>query len=543
MNRPFQYDAFLCYSSQDRQRVRALAERLRDNGVRIWFDDWEIKLGDDILLKIEQGLESSCTLILLMSSHAFGSDWVAMERNTTMFRDPVNKQRRFIPLLLEDCDIPDTIKRFRYIDWRSEDEQEYGKLLSAIAPMKETTGEVAGSSVPYKLKEVPPITIESKTEILSSKQVRNVTRARHGENILWQLFSFPDGGSPQRLLYANGTLLVSNWGSSNIMFLSPTERTVIGVTELDSYEAGDLALPSERSKFGEASVIRRYPPGDMAVAKGRLFVGQVFSEFLVVIDLNSRVIVKRIPVGGEGSLVTSPDERNVYFASNKRNEFYIIDSDTYQFEAITYPGSGRGIGSIFIHPNSKTLYLGIQRGGSTNGRTLQGGNSFIAVYDLLAKEYIADIYLAEIEGDVSDDSWPVCMTYAIDEKLIYVGMIQSRKGIYFISDDTNRIIGNIAFEPNSMNKHFGWVDPLSQAIYGGFLLSVNRNNYELAVIDRSSKQLLASIPLGGSGNGPNHILVVDNEAVICHSEYDGLLFVDLIAITQGLLKKRPVNQG
>src|SRR2546423_12790646 len=117
MSRDFQYDVFLSHNSKDKPRVRPLAERIRDNGARVWFDEWEIEPGDDIFLKIEQGLESSRTLILVMSSNSFDSDWVTMERNTSLFRDPVNIQRRFIPLLLEDCQIPDTIRRFRYVDW------------------------------------------------------------------------------------------------------------------------------------------------------------------------------------------------------------------------------------------------------------------------------------------------------------------------------------------------------------------------------------------------------------------------------------------
>ena len=71
----FQYDVFLSHSSKDKTIVRDIAERLKKDGVKVWFDDWELKPGDSIPSKIEEGLERSRVLVLCMSANAFGSDW------------------------------------------------------------------------------------------------------------------------------------------------------------------------------------------------------------------------------------------------------------------------------------------------------------------------------------------------------------------------------------------------------------------------------------------------------------------------------------
>jgi hypothetical protein len=42
----FPYDVFLSHSATDKAVVRALAERLRTDGLQVWFDEWEIKVGD-----------------------------------------------------------------------------------------------------------------------------------------------------------------------------------------------------------------------------------------------------------------------------------------------------------------------------------------------------------------------------------------------------------------------------------------------------------------------------------------------------------------
>ena len=78
MGETFSYDVFLCHSSKDKPAVRELAERLRGDGLRVWFDEWAIKPGDSILLKIEQGLVESRVLVLAMSEHAFAWEWITL---------------------------------------------------------------------------------------------------------------------------------------------------------------------------------------------------------------------------------------------------------------------------------------------------------------------------------------------------------------------------------------------------------------------------------------------------------------------------------
>src|SRR5205807_7011658 len=103
----FQYDVFLSHNLLDKPRVRRLAERLRASNLHVWFDEWIINPGDDIYLAVERGLEASRVQVLCLSPAALGSDWVDLERSTVLFRDPSNAGRRFIPLLLSDCHLPD----------------------------------------------------------------------------------------------------------------------------------------------------------------------------------------------------------------------------------------------------------------------------------------------------------------------------------------------------------------------------------------------------------------------------------------------------
>jgi hypothetical protein len=110
----FTYDVFLSHSSKDKPVVRDIAERLKKD---VWFDEWVLpqdelrKLEAESSLHpssfglhplVEEGLERSRVLVLCMSANAFGSDWAQLESGTFRFRDPLNKERRFLPLRLDD---------------------------------------------------------------------------------------------------------------------------------------------------------------------------------------------------------------------------------------------------------------------------------------------------------------------------------------------------------------------------------------------------------------------------------------------------------
>jgi len=155
MTEQFPYDVFLSHSSKDKAVVRSMAERLRRDGLKVWFDEWVIKPGDAIPAKIEEGLEYSRVLVLCMSANAFGSDWAQLEAGTFRFRDPLNQERRLIPLRLDDAPIKGSLAQFSYINWRPEGrEQEYSKLLEACRdPATWPQASISRDTLPVRKQE------------------------------------------------------------------------------------------------------------------------------------------------------------------------------------------------------------------------------------------------------------------------------------------------------------------------------------------------------------------------------------------------------
>ncbi|HEY4760580.1 MAG TPA: restriction endonuclease [Thermoguttaceae bacterium] len=334
-------------------------------------------------------------------------------------------------------------------------------------------------------------------------------------------YKFPDGDQPESIFLSQGKLFVGNWGRGNVAIVRPMEKQIETIINLDRYERLDSAT--------QRRAIHQYPPGQMTVADGKLFLGQVFSEFVLAIDIDTQSIVKRIavPGGGEGAIASSPDGGTIYFASNRANQIFAVNTATYAVETFPFPQGGRGSMCILAHSTKPLLYIGIQRGGTVNGRSYVGGNCFLATFDLERKMYSGYIYLAEVQEDRSDDAIPIHLLFDPIQECLFVGMFQSRRGIYKINEQGSEILATRSFEPNQHNIHFQWVDPISQAFFGSKLLSINRNNLELVIMDRYSLLVEETHYLGSAPNGPRSVVVYGNQAIINYPHRGGLLFHEL----------------
>jgi hypothetical protein len=64
---------FVSHSSHDKPKVEALAAALRDRGIDVWLDKWEMTTGDDLVARINQGLEEADAGLVVFSAAAAGS--------------------------------------------------------------------------------------------------------------------------------------------------------------------------------------------------------------------------------------------------------------------------------------------------------------------------------------------------------------------------------------------------------------------------------------------------------------------------------------
>lgn len=92
------WDVFISHASEDKATVaRPLSDILAANGVTIWLDETELKIGDSLREKIDAGLNRSQFGIVVLSPNFFSKHWakseldglIARETNTTKVILPV----------------------------------------------------------------------------------------------------------------------------------------------------------------------------------------------------------------------------------------------------------------------------------------------------------------------------------------------------------------------------------------------------------------------------------------------------------------------
>lgn len=102
----FEYDVFLSYSSKDKDIVHPLAERLKQDGVRVWLDKWVIQPGDPISMKIQHGIEKSRTLFMFMAPDYFEAEWGKLEHHPCCSAIPPTPKDDFSHCSSNQCQKP-----------------------------------------------------------------------------------------------------------------------------------------------------------------------------------------------------------------------------------------------------------------------------------------------------------------------------------------------------------------------------------------------------------------------------------------------------
>jgi hypothetical protein len=109
-------NVFLSHNHADRDIARGLGAQLKLAGADVWFDEWEIRAGDSIPGKLDEGLVAFDTFILLWSAHASRSQWVRRELESAIHRGMENPSMRIIPVRLDETDLPALLLPLRRLD-------------------------------------------------------------------------------------------------------------------------------------------------------------------------------------------------------------------------------------------------------------------------------------------------------------------------------------------------------------------------------------------------------------------------------------------
>ena len=93
------YDAFLCFSPKDKVFADTLYNALKKEGLKIWYEREEIRIGDDTRRKLEEGLRASSYGIAVIS-HQFFEYWPESELSVLLQRESFAAMK-VLPVILD----------------------------------------------------------------------------------------------------------------------------------------------------------------------------------------------------------------------------------------------------------------------------------------------------------------------------------------------------------------------------------------------------------------------------------------------------------
>ena len=124
------YDAFVSYFTGDQQFARKISEDLANRDIKVWRDEGEIDIGDSISDKIQEGLKTCYTFIIILSPQALTRPWVKEELRAA-YNLRLAEELKILPVVCKECELPVFLTDYRFADFR--ETKNYSEQIEILA--------------------------------------------------------------------------------------------------------------------------------------------------------------------------------------------------------------------------------------------------------------------------------------------------------------------------------------------------------------------------------------------------------------------------
>ncbi|MGH9014394.1 MAG: DUF1883 domain-containing protein [Acidimicrobiia bacterium] len=88
-----EWDLFISHATEDKDEVvRPLAHALQELGLRVWYDEFELRIGSSLRRKIDEGLARSRFGVVVLSHAFFAKNWSQYELDGLVTREMTGEQ-------------------------------------------------------------------------------------------------------------------------------------------------------------------------------------------------------------------------------------------------------------------------------------------------------------------------------------------------------------------------------------------------------------------------------------------------------------------
>ena len=92
------WDLFISHASEDKDAVaRPLADKFISHGLKVWYDEYTLTVGDSLRRSIDRGLAGSRYGVVILSPHFFEKEWTQKELDGLVARED-GSEKRILPV-------------------------------------------------------------------------------------------------------------------------------------------------------------------------------------------------------------------------------------------------------------------------------------------------------------------------------------------------------------------------------------------------------------------------------------------------------------
>jgi hypothetical protein len=124
---------FLSYAREDKAEVERLYQKLSDAGFEPWIDTKDILPGEQWKSSIQKAIRRSDFFLACLSKNSVSKrGWIQKEIKGAldMWEEKLDSDIYLIPVRLEDCEVPERLRDFQWVDLFEEDG--WTRLVEAI---------------------------------------------------------------------------------------------------------------------------------------------------------------------------------------------------------------------------------------------------------------------------------------------------------------------------------------------------------------------------------------------------------------------------
>jgi hypothetical protein len=123
-------DVFISYGGPDASFARRLAIDFEASGLRVWFAEWDVDYGDDVVQEIENGMSVAKKFVIVLSPEAIRRPWVKKELSAAFNQALSGSGRLIIPVMRHQTEPPPFLAAHRWVDFT--DDREYRARISEL---------------------------------------------------------------------------------------------------------------------------------------------------------------------------------------------------------------------------------------------------------------------------------------------------------------------------------------------------------------------------------------------------------------------------